>query len=75
MEPLKSPERKRKHIYKPPIFGFHVSFQGCKGSFIEISDYYFPSVNQGFGNPKDMAHMIWYPQKKGSGLRGVLCPV
>ena len=28
MEPKNAPERKRKHIYKPPIFGFHVSFRG-----------------------------------------------
>ena len=30
MEPANAPERKRKRIYtKPPIFGFHVNFQGC----------------------------------------------
>ncbi len=26
---LKIPPWKRKHIYKPPIFGFHVCFRGC----------------------------------------------
>ena len=29
MEPLKIPTWKRRDIYKPSIFGFHVSIQGC----------------------------------------------
>ncbi len=30
---LKIPPWKRRNIYKPPILGFHVSFQGCTLSF------------------------------------------
>ena len=34
---LKRTPWKRRNIYKPPIFGFHVSFQGCISSYCNSS--------------------------------------
>ena len=44
MEPENNPLEKEKHLYKPPICGFHVCFRGCN-SMNAIHLWYILALN------------------------------